>query len=235
MMNKLIAVCLLLISTSLLADSFVLLTEELPPYSMKKGKQAEGATVEIVSKLFERAGFDYSVKIAPWKRAYLSTQSNKNTCVFPVQRSQEREVLFHWVSPVVITQTAFYTHKDSSLSIRTIDDVKGLKIGSYRGSNAADYLIGQGYELALTARDAPNIQKLANKRIDVWAADTITSKYLMKQNSIETIKEQLVYFTALRALACNLDTPIEAIEKLKVELKGMYRDGSIEAIMAGYR
>lgn len=232
---KMIIASLCFISMSLQASTFTLLTEELPPYAMKQGGKPAGATVEIVSTLFERAGLKYTVKIQPWKRAYESAQKNSNTCVFPVQRSQEREVLFHWISPIVITQTAFYTHEDSTQSIRSLNDVKDLRIGSYKGSNAADYLTSQGYELALTPKDAPNIQKLNSKRIDVWAADTITSKYLMKQKNINNIKEQLVYFTALRALACGLDTSESDIAKLSGELKKMYTDGSVEAVMNKYR
>jgi len=226
---------MLFASSSLQAATFELLTEELPPYAMKKGGKPTSATVEIVSKLFERAKIDYSVRIVPWKRAYLTVKEEKNTCIFPVQRSQEREVEFHWVSPIVISQTGFYTRDDFDKDLRTLNDVKALKIGSYKGSAAAEYLHGQGYKTALIAKDAPNIQKLQAGRIDIWAADTLTAGYMIKQRKVKNVNESLVYFTTLRALACNLETPVETINKLSKVLKEMYIDGSVNRIMTQYK
>ena len=235
MLASLHFVLMVFVSFSLQAATFKLLTEELPPYAMKKDGKPTGATVEIVSKLFERASIDYSVRIVPWKRAYLTVKEEKNTCIFPVQRSQEREVEFHWVSPIVISQTGFYTRDDFDKDLRTLNDVKGLKIGSYKGSAAAEYLHGQGYTTALIAKDAPNIQKLQAGRINIWAADTLTAGYMIKQRKVKNVNESLVYFTTLRALACNLETPFKTINKLSEELKKMYIDGSVNRIMAQYK
>ncbi len=230
------SLCFILMSlSSVQAATFTLLTEELPPYAMKVGGKPAGATVEIVSKLFERTGLDYNLRIVPWKRAYVTTLEEKNTCIFPVQRSQEREVKFHWVSPIVITQTGFYTRNDFDKNLSTLNDVEGLKIGSYKGSAAAEYLNSQGYKTSLITRDAPNIQKLKAGRIDVWAADTLTAVHMMKERGIKDVKESLVYFTTLRALACNLSTSSDTIDKLTVELKKMYTDGSVETIMKKYQ
>jgi len=215
--------------------SFTLLTEELPPYSIKKGGTPSGASVDIVSELFKRVGIPFTVKIVPWQRAYNGAVDGANTCVFPIQRNQEREALFQWVSPVLITQNGFYTLDSSSHKIRTIDDVKGLKIGSYRGSAVAEYLTNNGYKVDVLPKDAPNLQKLSAGRIDVWAADTLVASHLSKKANITNIKEQLVYFSSLRALGCNLSTPQEIVDKLQMELKNMYGDGTVEKILATYR
>ena len=49
------------------------------------------------------------------------------------------------------------------------------------------------------------------------------------------VKEQLVYFSTLRALGCHLSTSQATIDKLQTELKSMYGDGTIEKIMMKYR
>jgi len=215
--------------------SFTLLTEELPPYSIKKGGAPSGAAVDIVSELFKRVGIQFTVKIVPWQRAYNGAVEGANTCVFPMQRNQEREALFQWVSPVLITQNGFYTLDSSSHKIRTIDDVKGLKIGSYRGSAVAEYLTNNGYKVDVLPKDAPNLQKLSAGRIDVWAADTLVASHLSKKANVTNIKEQLVYFSSLRALGCNLGTPQATVDKLQAELKNMYGDGTVEGILKNYR
>lgn len=217
------------------ATKFTLLTEELPPYSIRDSENGTGASIDIISHLFTRTGFDFEIIIVPWKRAIRMTLSNQYTCVFPMQRNQEREANFHWISPILISQTGFYTRKDSPLELITIDDAKGLIIGTYNGSAAAEYLTSWGYNVYTTPRDTPNIHRLMKKRIDVWAADTLSAKYLANKHKITNMKEQLVYFSTLRALACNTKVPEIKVNKLRKELKLMYTEGVIENIISKYK
>ena len=99
----------------------------------------------------------------------------------------------------------------------------------------AEYLSSWGYDVKMTPKDAPNIKKLRSKRIDVWAADTLSAKYLAKKHEMTNIKEQLVYFSTLRALACNTNVSKMKISKLQQELKLMYTDGTIEEILSIYQ
>jgi len=222
-------------ATSTAATSFTLLTEELPPYSIRGEGNGTGASIEIVSQLFTRSGFNYEIIIVPWKRAIHMTLSNENTCIFPMQRNQEREATFHWISPILITQTGFYTRKDSPHKLVTIDDAKELVIGTYNGSAIAEYLTSWGYNVHTTPRDAPNILKLMKKRIDIWAADTLSATYLANKHEITNMKEQLVYFSTLRALACNTKVAEIKMNKLRQELKLMYIEGIIEKIISKYK
>ncbi len=226
---------LCILTSSVYATTFTLLTEELPPYSIRGNGTGTGASIDIVSQLFTRANFDYEIIIVPWKRAMRMSLSNENTCIFPMQRNQEREASYHWISPVLITQTGFYTRKDSPHKLVTIDDAKGLIIGTYNGSAVAEYLTSWGYNVYMTPRDAPNIQRLMKKRIDVWAADTLSAKYLANKHKITNMKEQLVYFSTLRALACNTKVDEVKVTKLQQELKLMYTDGTIEKIISKYK
>ncbi|CAH0536320.1 substrate-binding periplasmic protein [Vibrio marisflavi] len=225
----------LLFSTAVQAETFTLLTEALPPYAYKSNGQLKGVAVDIVSQLFRNAGFDYKVRIVPWKRAYTIAYEQSNTCVFPVQRNQEREAEFHWVSPLLITQTAFYTNANSKVEIRTLNDVANLNIGSYLGSATAQYLESQGFKVEETTRDEQNILKLKSKRIDVWATDVLVANYLLKQEKLsKEIKNRLAYFSTLRGLACNKTASSSDIDRLSDELRKMYLDGSVERIIKKY-
>lgn len=238
-LRRLIAVVALLLSVAptgaARADGITLFTEDLPPYSMERDGRITGVTVDIVAELFRRAGYAFEVRKVPWQRAYLMARTEPDSCAFPVQRSQENEALFHWVSPIVISRSAFYTRADSELDIRVLEDVRALRIGSYRGSGVADYLMSQGFDLDLTTQDNQNLRKLQLGRLDVWAADTLSAPYLAEQLDTGRIKEQLVYFTVLRALACNLDTREATITSLNHTLQAMYADGTIDRLVEAYR
>jgi len=217
------------------AQVFTLQTEALPPYAYKQNGQLKGVAVEIVSQLFKNAGFDYEVRIVPWKRAYTNALYKADTCVFPVQRNQEREAQFHWVSPIVIAKTAFYTNANSTTNIRTLNDVAKLNIGSYLGSATAQYLEDQGFHVEQTTRDEQNILKLRSNRIDVWATDVLVANYLLQQESMTNdIKVRLIYFSTLRGLACNKSVSQSDIERLSDELRKMYLDGTVEKIAQKY-
>lgn len=215
------------------AVTYTLYTEVLPPYSFVGGPQ-KGVAVDIASTLFERAGMPFEVKIIPWKRAYVTVRETANTCLFPVQRNQEREVLFRWVSPLYISQTAFYGLKGGDIKVRTLQDAKSLRIGSYNGSAAAEYLEGIGYDIKTVVNDKQNIKKLNRKRIDLWAGDPLSVRYFSRLEGVE-LDEKLVYFTTLRALACSLQTPESIVEKLQKELNVMYADGTLENILKNYQ
>jgi polar amino acid transport system substrate-binding protein len=230
---KLLITLLLFFSNLLHAEPLFLVTEEIPPYAYKQNGKPAGASVEIIKALFKEAEIPYKISIYPWKRA-LETAKSKQACIFPIQRSQEREALFNWVSPVLITQTGFYTTPKSKVNIRTLDDVKNYSIGTYRGSAVEDYLTHQGFNVVSTSTDNVNIRKLSSNRIDVWAADTLTASYLADKEKKE-IREALVYFTTLRALACNLTVPKDQVKKLQQALQTIYQKGTVDNILRKYK
>lgn len=217
------------------SETYTLYTEELPPYSIAQEGGAAGLSVDIVSELFSRAELPFDIQIVPWKRAYMATRNSTQACVFPIQRTQEREASFHWLSPIMITQTGLYTLDDSVHRIRTLGDVSGLKIGTYRGSAVAEYLRRLGYDADISTTDGLNLKRLSYQRIEAWAADTLTAPYLAAQSGMTRLRERLVFFTSLRSLACNVAMPLSVVEKLKVELKAMHQDGSIEQLVEKYR
>lgn len=215
------------------AAPLMLVTEEIPPYAFKQKGKPAGASVEIIQALFKEAGVPYKISIYPWKRAFETAKSSA-ACIFPIQRSQEREALFNWISPVLITQTAFYSAAGSSLDIRTLTDVKNLKIGTYRGSAVEEYLTGQGFKVFSTTQDNVNIQKLKANRIDLWASDTLAANHLSNKSNTH-ITEELVYFTTLRALACNTSVPSDQVKKLQKALQSIYKKGTVDNILKKYK
>ncbi len=217
------------------ALEYTLYTEELPPYSFSHEGKAAGLSVDIVSELFLRAGLRFDIRIVPWQRAYVATKNTPQACVFPLQRTQQREASFHWISPIVITRTGLYTLESSVYRIRTLADIAELTVGTYRGSAASDYLRGFGFDVDITANEAVNLHRLRYQRIPVWAVDTLTAHFLAKQAGVDDLKEQLVFFTSLRSLACNLAMPDALIKRLNNLLNTMHKEGTIARLKERYR
>jgi polar amino acid transport system substrate-binding protein len=229
-----ILILLILTLSNVNAKVFTLYTEKLPPYSSVINNKIQGLSVDIITELFKRSELEIDFQILPLKRAILMTIQEPDSCVFPLERNQEREVDFKWVSPVQISKNAFYVLNDSPIDIRTLADVKNYVVGSYLGSATANYLAEQGIKTSEVSYDAQNIKMLISNRIDIWASDTLVADFLLSENGDKSIEKELIYFTTLRALACNLNFPSRAHETLENNLAAMYRDGTILKLMAKY-
>jgi len=215
--------------------TFHLLTEQIPPYSFKSESGIEGVGVDVVTQLFSRADISVSFQIMPLKRALHTTRKNINTCIFPIQRTQEREAAFKWVSPVLISQAGLYSTKKSNLHIVTLNDAKDYVVGGYGGSAIFNYLKSHELNIIPVNNDILNFKKLLANRIDLWATDTLTASYLTKTSDRNSIKLDIIFMTKIRALACNLGVDSDVVNALQTHLIEMYRDGAMDSIIGSYK
>ncbi|WP_094706768.1 ABC transporter substrate-binding protein [Hahella sp. CCB-MM4] len=204
-----------------------------PPYMEQKNNKPVGLAIDILNSLLMRANINYDLAFHPPKRAYQYTRFHIDHCVLAIERSQEREAQFLWVSPILVTRHAFYSRPSRNGVIRSIDDAKNLRIGSYLGSGAGEYLEHYGFKVELTTSNDLNIKKLIRKRLDLWASDTISADILIRENGL-SLRRELVFLTTLRALACNKGTSPDLVKRMQSELKEMYRNGVISEIYSSY-
>lgn len=151
----------------------------------------------------------------------------------PVSRSQDREYNYRWVSPLLVTQSAIFVKKGDTRPISVLKEVLKLNIGAIRGSDEAEYLTGFGGNIQEVTTDDANAKKLNGGRIDVWAADSIVGPYYAKKEGVE-IESKIVFRSAMRTLARNLDIADKDFQSLENSLDSMYKDGSIKKIFSKY-
>lgn len=209
------------------------LTYEVPPFAVQIGSQKHGLLVELLAELFKRATLDYEIKFVPLKRAIRSVEQTLNQCVMPVNRSQEREANFQWISPVLVSRYGLFSHPKDKINIETMDDAKPYLIGSFRGAGIGEYLVGNGFKVELTSSNEQSYRKLQRKRISLWASELISAEHIMDKEK-QTLKPKLVFYTSLSAMACNRNLSEDRVIKLKLALTGMYRDGFINQLYRHY-
>jgi len=229
---------LLVLAFQASADHFDLhlLAHKNAPYVYTEGNKITGAAVQVIEKLMARTELSYTLDIVPAKRALMMALKNTHTCIFPVERSQEREAQFLWVSPIVISRHGFFKRiGDESLNIRTLTDAQPYVIGSYLGSGISEYLKNLKFNVDLVTDAESNIFKLKAKRIDLWASDLLSAQYLMVEKREKIAELAMTFFITLKGMACHRSVPKGAIERLNKALKAMYQDGTIEKIQSLYR
>jgi polar amino acid transport system substrate-binding protein len=172
----------------------------------------------------------------PPKRAEIFAQATPNTCIFPIEKSQEREVFFSWVSPILVSKHGFFQlEKHVPISLETLQDAHPYRLGSYLGSGIGDYLNSFGYLVDFANQNEANIHKLSADRIDLWASDTLTAAHIAKNENIEISESRLDFFTTLKAIGCHPSIDQEIINKMNSELQNMYQSGLIYTIVQKFK
>ena len=110
-----------------------LLTFNEPPWVEVEDGRLQGPTIELIKQLFERAGVPYSIEVLPLKRALKEALNQPGTCVFPIERSQEREASLRWISPLVVSRYGLYAPEGHEVRLQTLEDARPYSIGSYLG------------------------------------------------------------------------------------------------------
>ncbi len=225
-------VSLLMLGSNCLAKDDILnvITFIEKPLIYQKNGNAVGVVVNVAKEMLRQASVPYKLRLMPPKRAILTAIESTNACVLPIERSQEREATFQWVSPILISRHGFYSHPETPITLKTMEDAKGYKLGSYLGSGMGEYLESFGFNVEYAGRNELNARKLLKKRIDLWVSDTESAKFLIKNDRLPIREPEMVFFTTVRAMACNLNVDPMIVKKLQATITQMYRNGDIEKI-----
>lgn len=230
---------LLFLCTSLSANTLQeidLVTFEDPPYVFSDKTLKNGLAQVLVDQLLKNSGLSYKTLMMPPKRAELYAQVTPNTCIFPIEKSQEREVFFSWVSPIIVSRHSFFQVKGQKpITLRSLEDAKPYRLGSYLGSSIGDYLLSFGYQVDFANQNDANIHKLSVDRIDLWAANPLAAAHISKTEGIELSESRLDFFTTLKAIGCHPSVQNELIKRMNDELKKMYQSGQIYTLIQKFK
>ena len=170
----------------------------------------------------------------PSKRAYQYAKSTNNSCMFPLQRNQEREADFQWVGPIMINRYAFYTLQNNAIQLDRLNDLKSLKVVTYLGSGLKEYLSGFGIRVIETLEDDMAATMVSIGRANVWASDELSASYILESQK-EKFDQEFVFFTSISAMACHLSMPKTLVRRLQKELTGLYQSQEVAKIVRRYQ
>ena len=205
-----------------------------PPLVMFGEGKPDGVLIRVMTRLFERAGIDWRLSLLPPKRALLMARTTPGSCVFPIERSQEREAQYVWISPVSISRHGAYFPPGQQPEIITLDDLRPYTLGTYLGSGLGEYLESFGMRVEYAPRNALNLEKLLRGRIDAWVSDTVSADWMARQKGVRLGQPALVFFTTVRAMGCHRDLAPDVQARLQTELTRMYASGEVDRLYAAF-
>lgn len=226
---------LALASAGPLAATLTITTEHSPPSSMQQGDQIVGRETDKVRAILAASAIDYTIAMLPWKRAYYLALAQPGTCVYSTSRTPEREKLLKWVGPIERGEWILYARADHRFKLKTLEDARLLRIGSYNGDVRDEYLRSRGFLVDSAQTDAANPKKLLAKRIDLWAVGVRTGTAPLAQFEEASQIVPVLTFNQIKVyLACNLSVPDRLIDTMNAALVTLRRDGTIVRIERKY-
>ncbi len=229
----------------LTAAEVAVVTEEWIPYNFVYKGQVIGISTEIVKQALQRAGITIAggrVRLMPWARAYYTVQHSRNTLIYTILRTPERESLFKWVGPLV-PPDSFYFFKLASrhdIRLRSLVDARPYRIGILKDSVHGQFLRRHGFgvsSLDPVSYQVQNLKKLLSGRVDLIVDVERTVRLRAERLGIpyETFAKALFLFRQEYYMAFNRETPDTLVRQVGAALAAMKKDGTVEAILCRYQ
>lgn len=117
------------------ADDLVYVTEHFPPHNYMEDSQLKGMSVDILEMIWKEMGAAHTreqVRIMPWARAIKLLETSPDMVLFGMGYSEERAKKFHWIGPYFVHELSLISRADDPVSMRHLDDARGLTIGVVR-------------------------------------------------------------------------------------------------------
>jgi len=217
------------------AGALFITTENSPPTSMQVGGRVIGSATEKVREALARSGLTSTIEMRPWRRAYINALLRPDGCVYSTTRTPEREKLFKWVGPTDEGEWVLLGRAGHPYRIRTLEDARKLRIGTYNGDARDAYLLARGFHVDPAPNDHFNPKKLMLKRIDLWAAGFRPGSSFLEVNGYAGHIVPVFTFNRVKLyLACNRAVPDASIDKLNGAFDTMIRDGTARRIERKY-
>jgi polar amino acid transport system substrate-binding protein len=217
------------------APTLYLTTEASAPYSMRDGTRVIGIGTEMVREIMARAGIVYTVDLLPWKRAYTAALERSDACVYSTTRTPEREPRFKWIGPIGEADWVLMARADRKLALRTLDEARRYRIGTYNGDARDLFLRERGFDVDPAPSEQINPRKLLMGRIDLWAASMRRGSLTMERTGYAGKIVPVLVFKRIRVyLACNRGVPDALVTRMNGALESMERDGTAHTILHKY-
>lgn len=239
---SIVSLLLTIFSFSTLAQKFLFVTEDLPPFQIQnEDKLPSGVLVELIEAIIADAGLEAEIAFYPWARSYEIAQTTPNTFIFSMLRNKKREKEFVWVGKLLEIKSYLAKLKSrSDIKVTSIEDAKSYSVGTIRHDSAETYLLDKGFSpednLYVSAKYSVLWQMLYSGRTDIAFTNSIVWPYEIRESGLDPNQVELVYEVKDTAselyLATNLATPKDVISRVKTSLESIKKDGRYDKIIA---
>ena len=218
---------------------FRIITEDLPPYNYKAGKEIKGISVDIVNLILDELGYKNEIiEVYPWSRGLKILESNKNAILFSTIYSKQRAKNYKFACPLIPSEVYFYKNKNNHIKIETFEDLKKIKrIGVVKDFYNHQKLKSLGFtNLDISSYYKTAILKLVRGKVDLIVGNEINLYFNQpKQIDISQLENTgLLFNKSNLCIAFNNNFSDEEVQKWRDILKKLHDSGNYKKIYNKY-
>ncbi len=195
-------------------------TEEYPPFNHGLGGDIQGYATERLQQALEQTGIEARFYLLPWARAYTEARLRRDHCVYSTTRTPQREALFRWAGPLAANEWAAFALEGHAGELIRLEDLAGLRVGSFREDAVGDYVKSQGIDVIRAPSERVNIARLEAGFLDVIVSGRTPGEFIAQDEGIP-----LVYLFSFAHvplyLACNPSVPRQVMDKIQHAIRAL--------------
>ncbi len=237
-MKSITSIILIIFSLNVLAQNqkLNLASDVWPPFTnTEKGKSV---ALDLVKIALERVNVDTKFTITDFKTVIAGIDNNTYDGSAALWYSEEREKTLIFSEPYLQNELVLVALKGVDVSIETVAELAGKKIGIIKGYAYGSRLLdAPNLELIFSENDQDNLEKLFDKKIDYLLVDNLLIQYLLKYemndvNKLLSISEVFFKTKTLHfVLNKNVENAQEIINKFNKKIKVMLKDGTYNEVL----
>jgi polar amino acid transport system substrate-binding protein len=218
------------------ADDLSYMTEQYPPFNYEEKGQLQGITVDLLEEIWKRinAGSNRDhIRLVKWTVGYQAVLKEKNTVLFSMTKTPERENLFQWAGPIAPIKIVMIARKNRPLKINSLDDLKGYKVAAVRDDIGEQLLIRGGIkrEAIIIRENAEDIIRMMEAgTIDAWAYEETAGLWLIKHTAADPGNYQSIYklYEGELYFAFNRKTPKMVVQSFQQALNDLKNEKAMD-------
>lgn len=220
--------------------------ENLAPYSFRDASgQPAGIDIDVLNEVGRRLDIRFRIELLPWKRVLQQVEQGQVALASPLFRTPEREQFAQYTGPVHYSALGLFAPANSTLRFTGLADLDGKRLGINRGfvlQDEFDRAVREG-RLQIEEVNAveQNIRKLQAGRIDLFAANVISTQYALRNSGATAslrllprlLQEHRPAFLVISRRAAVPERE-QLARQLEATLNAIHQDGSYARIVSKY-
>ena len=218
---------LALVCSALFSQAFTVYTEQLPPFNYIENDKVIGSSTRLLEALLAKSGHTIAqgkINLVPWSRGYHEALTTKNTILYSMARTPEREELFKWVGPMNKLTIGLIAKKASRVVVNKPECLNNYTVAVMHDTASESILKNLGMKsenMERFSNPLAQIKKLHEGRVDAMAFGVEGMYQMLTTAGIDPSLYETVYVLKQSDLyfAFHKETDDALIEKLNEVLK----------------
>lgn len=215
-------------------------TEPLPPLNYEEAGEVRGFGADLLRALARRAGLSLDMQVLPWPRAVSMAGGDRQSVLFTLTRTPEREDQYRWIGPIARRRIVLFRLAErTDVQVHRLADMTRIRTAVARESATASTLAerGLGPHLHAALDDEASMKMLIAHRVDAVAMlDFAAAWHSARQGPGFRALQPMIVLDDRREyyLGLHKDAPEELVTRLRRAFDSLKREGELEQLTRRY-